>query len=95
MGATESTYTLVPNVDLADMFVRHGRLLGVGIVQDAEELPFQLHEESPQLPGGRLTVVEFEDGAYWILAGPPGGPLYCFGALPDHRRGEGFGGANG
>lgn len=85
MSATESTYTLVPNVDLADMFARHGRLLGVGIVQGAEELPFELQDESPELPGGRLTVVEFEDGAYWILAGPPAGPRYCFGGLPDRR----------
>lgn len=85
MSATESPYTLVPNVDFANMFAKHGRLLGVGILHGAEELPFKLHNESPQLPGGRLTVVEFEDGAYWILAGTPGGPLYCFGALPDRR----------
>jgi len=83
VSGTEPTYMLMPNLDLADMFVRHGRLLGVAVFQGPNDLPLQLHEESQRLPEGRLTVVEFEDGAYWILAGNPAGPLYCFGALPD------------
>ena len=77
------TYTLIPGIDLLEAVRRYGLVGRTGTVPDAAGLPFTLHHRSEQLPGGPITFIELEDGAYWLTVGGERGPNFHYCAVPD------------
>jgi hypothetical protein len=63
------TYTLIPGIDLLEAVRRHGRAGRVGVVQDVGSLPFKLNDRSEQPSTAPITIIELEDGAYWLTVG--------------------------
>jgi hypothetical protein len=58
------TYTLIAGVDLPEAIDRPGRLGRLSTVENAEALPFALHERSERPSAGPITFIALEDGAY-------------------------------
>jgi hypothetical protein len=75
-------YMLVPGSELYDLHRRYGSIVGITVSMSPDEWPFTLHDSSPKAPPGKVTIVELENGVYWLIVGTEPGQLRQFGALP-------------
>ena len=83
MNPDPVTHTLLAGIDLLEAVRRYGLVGRIGVVADADALPFTVREQSELLAGGPITFIELERGAYWLTVGGERHATYHYCAVPD------------